>query len=236
MSKVINKTLILFAISLSVIQARAADPEKRALTAVHHHRSLRADLPNALAFISTEFQVPIIAEIAIDGPNEIVIPEGSDSAARLLDLIISQTKYNSWEELGGVAHVYNKELQRSTGNFLNTKLKSFKLPNNVSDLKIGLRAQLYSAAQGLSGTVISDFPSRELSKERLPSKSFRNATGRDILIAAAKLSPNFTSIIVFPRKNPKGKDDLDYAMGHWNWISLNRTEQPPAGGPPYQSR
>ncbi len=116
----------------------------------HQHRSLRGDLPKALAFISTEFQVPIIAEIVGDESGEMVI-----------------TKDNSWEDIGGVVHVYDKELRHSAGNFLNTKLKSFKLSNNISDLKINLRAQLYSSAQGLTGVVVSDLPSRELSESRL---------------------------------------------------------------------
>jgi len=185
-------------------------------------------LANALAFVAIEYKVPIIAELTATENPALTIAAGKETARELLNSLVAKTSHYEWREQKGVVHFYQKTLLNAAGDPLNLRLRSFQLPENVSQLKILLPARLHSAAEGIQegGGALSAFPSAALEKQTLPPSTFKDATGRDILLAAAALQPQFSSIIILPHAYPQDKKDLQYASAHWFWFSLTGGDYP----------
>src|SRR5205814_2277492 len=228
--KLLLRDLLL--LCLLITQTEAASDQhavRNRLDIAHEHKQFGSDFVNAVDFVSHEYHIPIIAEVTFSANRQVLFDKHEDSARQLLNLLISKIDDCAWEDRAGVIHIYQKQLLNAPGNFLNVKLKTFLLSGTMSDFKLALRTRLYNASQGFTGTggVISDFPSQQLSGQTLPRKLLRDVTGRDILFTAAKLNPQFSSIIVFPRPKPEGKTDMDYASRNWFWLTLNSPDQAP---------
>jgi hypothetical protein len=198
------------------------------LDAARQHDRISTDLANTLVLVATEYQVPIVAELTATEDPKVDITTGKATARQLLNSLIAKSPEYVWKEQAGVVHFYNKTILNAPAHPLNFKLKSFQFPENVSQLKIFLPARLHNASQGLQegNAAISAFPSTELQQQKLPSKVFRDATGRDILLAAASSQRQFSSIIVLPNSHPKGEKDLEYANKHWFWFAMATQNQP----------
>jgi hypothetical protein len=191
------------------------------------HDAQRLDLANTLVFISKHYQVPIVAELSATANPKIDLPAGDETARGILNHLRTATPQYQWDLEQGVVHVYSQPALTMKGNPLNFVLQSFTLPGNASDLKIFLRARLHGASQGPGdgGIVISDFPSTELEKEVLPAKAFHNASGREILLAAASIHGTLSSIIVLQASGVQDKD-LEFANTHWVWFWVPRDDRP----------
>jgi len=190
------------------------------------HREMRGTLINALVFVSGQFHIPIIGELVAPLDHELIIPSGTHSARQLLDQLVAQSRDYDWTVHSGVVHFYEKSILSAQGNFLNQKLRAFKMPPNVSDLKLILRERLSNAAKGLTGAAISYMGSPELRGETIAPKRLENVTGRKILLTAAELTPKFTSIVVFPKRQPKGSEDIDYSARNWFWLPVSGENLP----------
>jgi hypothetical protein len=206
----------------------AAANSSLTLDTPQQHRPISTDLANTLVMIATEYKLPIIAELTATENPKVDIPEGKAAARQLFALLVAKTPQYDWKEHAGVVHFYRKTVLNAPANPLNVKLKSFQSPENVSQLKIFLPTRLYNVSQGFQegGAAISAFPSTELSLQRLPRTIFRDATGRDILLAAAAAQPQFSSIIVLPNSHPQGAKDLEYANRHWFWFAMTTQNHP----------
>jgi hypothetical protein len=211
----------------SIAQTNMAG-EAHMLDITRDHSRISTDLANTLVSIATEYRVPIVAELTATEDPKVDVTPGKATARQLLNSLVAKSPEYVWKEQAGVVHFYNKTILNALVCPLNFKLKSFQLPENISQLKIFLPARLYNASQGMQeGSVaISAFPSSELEQQKLPGKLFRNATGRDILLAAASSQPQFSSIIVLPNSHPKGQKDLEYANKHWFWFAMTTQNQP----------
>jgi hypothetical protein len=211
----------------STAQANIAG-EAPMLDITREHSRISTDLANTLVSIAMEYRVPIIAELTATEDPKFDIPAGKATARQLLNSLVAKSPEYVWQEQAGVVHFYNKTILNTPAHPLNFKLKSFQLPDNISQLKIFLPARLHSASQDIQegSAAISAFPSTELEQEKLPNKIFRDATGRDILLAAASLQPQFSSIIVLPNSHPKGEKDLEYANKHWFWFTMTTQNYP----------
>jgi hypothetical protein len=84
-------------------------------------------LTDFVGFIATSYKVPMLVEFAYPQPD-VLIAGGSYTARQLLDQAVSQLHGYRWKSENGVAHLYQSELVKSTGNLLNVKLKKFYLP------------------------------------------------------------------------------------------------------------
>lgn len=198
------------------------------LDIAREHSRISTDLANTLVSIATDYSVPIVAELTATEDPKVDITAGKTTARQLLNSLIAKSPEYVWEEQAGVVHFYNKTILNAPAHPLNFKLKSFQLPANVSQLKIFLPARLHNASQGIGegSAAISAFPSTELEEQKLPSKVFHDATGREILLAAASCQRQFSSIIVLPNSHPKGEEDLEYANKHWFWFAMATQNQP----------
>jgi hypothetical protein len=216
-----------FGVGTLTVQADQGS-KSNTLDAARQHDQISTDLANALVFVATKYKVPIVAELTATEDPKVDMAAGQATARQLLNSLVSKSPEYIWNEQAGVVHFYNKTILNALAHPLNFKLKSFQLPENISQLKIFLPARLYNASQGMQeGSVaISAFPSSELEQQKLPGKLFRNATGRDILLAAASSQPQFSSIIVLPNSHPKGQKDLEYANKHWFWFAMTTQNQP----------
>lgn len=212
--------------TVSVPAEQSSNPST--LDTARQHDHISTDLANTLVFVATEYRVPIIAELAATENPKVDIAAGKTTARQLLNSLVAKSPEYVWKEQAGVVHFYNKTILNAPVHPLNFKLRTFQLPENVSQLKIFLPARLYNASHGIQeGSVaISAFPSTDLEQQKLSSKIFRDATGRDILLAAASSQPQFSSIIVLPNSHPKGEEDLEYANKHWFWFAMATQNQP----------
>jgi hypothetical protein len=229
-----QKTLILLVLGICMFNLGTVSvPAQQSrnlstLDTARQHDHISTDLANTLVFVATEYRVPIVAELTSTEDPKVDIASGKATARQLLNSLIAKSPEYVWQEQAGVVHFYNKTILNAPAHPFNFKLKTFQLPENVSQLKIFLPARLYNAAHGIQeGSVaISAFPSTELEQQKLSSKIFRDATGRDILLAAASSQPQFSSIIVLPNSHPKGEKDLEYANKHWFWFAMTSQNQP----------
>lgn len=231
---IIQRSLILLVLlicsfSLAAVAVQAVEVGKPlSLDTSQEHSRISADLANTLVSIATDYRVPIVAELTATENPKVEIPEGKATARQLLALLVTKAPQYDWKEHGGVVHFYRRTVLNAPANPLNVKLKSFQSPANVSQLKIVLPARLYNASQGFQegGAVISAFPSTELQQQKLPGKIFRDATGRDILLAVVASQPQFSSILVLPNPHPRGAKDLEYASRHWFWFAMTTQNHP----------
>lgn len=222
--KVSDVTKAMVFMSILCLSAHGSTPREQ-LSGIDHshaHKEMKGSLLNALVFVSTQFRVPVIGELVGPQDHDLVIPAGTDSARQILDQLVSQSRGYEWSVHLGVVHFYERRVVNAKGNFLNLRLRTFEIPPNVSDLKLILRERLTNDAKGLTGAVISYMASPELKEEVIASKRLQNATGRKILVTSAELTPKFTSIIVFPRREPKGNEDVDYASRNWFWLPVGK--------------
>src|SRR5664280_816406 len=95
----------------------------------------RLDLPQRVAgsslrlkdfasFIATSYKVPLLVETPNPIPD-IEMPDGLFSARQLLNSAIQQMPGYEWQDVAGVAHIYEKLLVRSKGNLLNVVIPRF---------------------------------------------------------------------------------------------------------------
>jgi hypothetical protein len=231
---IVQRTLILlvlvnYAFSLAAVAVQADEANMPiTLDSVREHDHIATDLANTLVLVATEYRVPIVAELTATEDPQVDIPAGKATARKLFALLVAKAPQYDWREHAGVVHFYRRTVLNAPANPLNVKLKSFQSPENVSQLKIFLPTRLYNVSQGFQegGAAISAFPSTELSQQRLPRTIFRDATGRDILLAAAAAQPQFSSIIVLPNSHPQGGKDLEYANRHWFWFAMTTQGHP----------
>ena len=103
----------------------------------------RLDLPQRIAsfplrltdfasFIATSFKVPLLVETTAPVPD-LETPDGAFSARQLLDIAMLRPPGFEWKDEGGVAHIYDKHLVRSSGNLLNVRIHWFAFPHDVGE-------------------------------------------------------------------------------------------------------
>lgn len=184
-----------------------------------HHSAQKGDLVQLLEFTATTFALPMTIEIAQPYPAEIALPARVSSARQVLDLIVKASPEYGWEDRDGVVVVYNIHLKQSMGNVLNTRLQSFRMPENVGEFRLVLINSLAHPRNGVGG-VIAGVEAPEVTALKLSSgKILENVTGREILIEACRENRKSFSVIVFPNDNPQTSTDREAAMSEWTMRS-----------------
>jgi len=220
--KRVRLAVAIFAFGFLAMNVQPSTAEQASgIDVTREHVRITADLANVLVSVTTEYQLPLVAELVSTENPKIDIPMAKATAREVLNCLVSKAPTYEWKEQAGVIHFYHKNVLGAAAHPLNYSLKFFQMPENVSRLKIILPVRLYNAEQGIQegGAAISAFPSAELERQNLPNKTFRDTIGRDILLAAAAAQPRFSSIIVLPNSHPRGAKDLEYAHRHWFWFA-----------------
>ncbi len=200
--------------------------------ATQHHGAITGDLAEALGAIAVQMRVPIVAELALPLPSDINVPDGDETAEKLLSSVIAASPGYSWKWEGRVAHVYNRRLLTAPSNFLNLHMESFLLPSNVAEFSVTLRNALWqcSIRRGVAdhrrcpvqvGFVIAGLWPTALEPLRLTMKRIGATSARQVTLKVANESGQFYSIVVFPRSNARTPQDAEFAFSHWAWHPLS---------------
>jgi hypothetical protein len=184
-------------------------------------------LKDFVSFIATSFKVPLLVEIPNPIPD-IDMLDGLFSARQLLDSAIQQMPGYEWQDVAGVAHIYEKLLVRSQGNLMNVVIPRFAFPNDVGVFMWLFRPCVNSVIQGFDcgAGVYTGFQSPKLKQGRLPyMQVFSHETARNILLTALKENGKFYVLIAFESNNPKLKSK--YPSANWFAESLEVDEPAP---------
>jgi len=188
----------------------------------------RLDLPQRIAsvplrltdfvsFIATSFKVPLLVETPTPVPD-LETPDGTYSARQLLDLKIHHLPDFEWKDEGGVAHVYDKRLLRSSGNLLNVRIRQFAFPHDVGEFMYYFRPCISATLRGYDcrGGAYSGFQLPQLKHGQLPfGQNFDGVLARDIILAALKANGRFYVLIAFEGSEPKLKSQFSFQ----NWFA-----------------
>ena len=175
-------------------------------------------------FIATSFKVPLLVETPAPVPD-LKIYQGTYSARSLLDAAIGQLRGFKWEDVAGVAHVYEQHLVGSSGNLLNVRVQQFAFPATVGEFMYVFRPCVYSIIQGYNctGGAYAGFQLPQLSRGTLPlGQEFKNKSARDILLTALRTNGRFYVLIAFDGTEPQLSSE--YAFKNWFAESLEVSE------------
>jgi hypothetical protein len=123
-----------------------------------------------------------------------------------------------WKDEGGVAHIYDKRLVRSSGNLLNVRIHQFEFPHDVGEFMYYFRPCISATLQGYDCQVgaYTGFQLPQLKQGRLPfGQNFDGVLARDILLAALKVNGRFYVLIAFEGTEPK----LNSQFPFQNWFA-----------------
>ena len=225
LEKIMGVSLVVCFFALYVSgQVGATSGTKRGLLDVARRvEERKGRLDEILVVVSKEFKLPMIIELAQPMPDDVRVGAGTFTARDLLDKVCEKNSVCRWDLKGQVVLVYDDSVRKAARNFLNWRLEEFKMPGNVADLDLRLRGQLNSIKSGVKGKggLVQGIRSDELSKLTLSTRILRNTTAREILWNALQESRRFTTIIVFPSRNPTKNDELDLAFRDWRWVAIN---------------
>ena len=185
----------------------------------HVSDSSQSDLANALAHLAVRSRTPLLAELAQPLPRVALRPDAPLNKDTL-DELVKQAPTCKWTMEGSVVHFYDKKLKTAENNLLNLHFRTFTMPRNVSDLKLWLPGRAVGLLQGIDaeGGAISGFPDSALANDNLQQISLRDISPLQVLLHAAKQSPSFYTIIVFPSDRPT-KSQAERQVS-WYWGSL----------------
>jgi hypothetical protein len=198
----------------------------------------RLDLPQRIAsvplrltdfvsFIATSFKVPLLVETPAP-VCDLETPDGTYSARQLLDLAMHQLPGIEWKDEGGVAHIYDKRLVRSSGNLLNVRIHQFAFPHDVGEFMYYFRPCISATLEGYDcrGGAFTGFQLPQLKQGRLPfGQNFDGVLARDILLAALKVNGRFYVLIAFEGIEPRLKSQFPFQ--NWFAESLEVAEPSP---------
>ena len=134
----------------SIAQTNMAG-EAHMLDITRDHSRISTDLANTLVSIATEYRVPIVAELTATEDPKVDVTPGKATARQLLNSLVARSPEYAWKEQAGVVHFYNKTILNALAHPLNFKLKSFQLPDNISQLKIFLPGAPLQRIAGFAG-------------------------------------------------------------------------------------
>jgi TonB family protein len=205
--------------------------------AAQHHGAITGDLAEALGAIAVQMRVPIVAELALPLPNGFNVPDGDETAEKLLNSIIAASPGYSWKWVGRIAHIYNRRLLTAPSNFLNFDLESLLLPSNVAEFSVTVRNALWQCSipkriadhrqcPAPIGGVIGGLWPTALEPLRLTPKRIGATSARQVMLEVANDSGRFYSIVVFPRPNARTPQDAEFAFYHWAWHPLSDPAKP----------
>jgi hypothetical protein len=178
-------------------------------------------------YLGNLFKVPLLVETTSADPD-LTIPAGTYSARGLLDEAVRQLPDYEWKDERGVAHLFERQLVSSPGNFLNVKIHLFFVPRNVADFLLFFRQCIYSTIQGYGceGGAITGLMPRNLDKEPLPyAERFEDVVGRKILLRALEANGRFYVLVAFETAHPKLTSE--YPFQNWFTQSLVPAEPNP---------
>jgi hypothetical protein len=189
--------------------------------------SVRLRLTDFVSFIATSFKVPLLVETPAPVPD-LETPEGTYSARQLLDLAMHRLPEFEWKDEGGLAHIYDKRLVRSSGNLLNVRIHQFAFPRDVGEFMYYFRPCISATLHGYDcrGGIYTGFKLPQLKQGRLPfGQNFEDVLARDILLAALRVNGRFYVLIAFERTEPKLKSQFPFQ--NWYAESLEVAEPSP---------
>ena len=182
--------------------------------------SASVTLRDFVGFIGNSFKVPLLVEATSPVPD-LTIPAGTYSARQLLDIGVLQLRGYEWKPEGGVAHLYQTELVRSHGNFLNVQIHRYYFPKSVGDFVLSFRACIHSTINGYGslGGVITGIMPLGLDKESLPyAEGFEDVTARAILLRALQANGRFYVLIAYESTRPKLTSDFPFVNWFTQWL------------------
>jgi hypothetical protein len=188
----------------------------------------RLDLPQRIAsvplrltdfvsFIAVSFKVPLLVETPSPIPD-LEAPDGTYSARQLLNLAMHHLPDFEWKDEGGVAHIYDKRLVRSSGNLLNVRVHQFAFPYDVGEFMYLFPHCISATLQGYDcrGGLYTGFKLPQLKQGQLPfGQNFDGVLARDIILAALKANRRFYVLIAFEGSEPKLKSQFPFQ----NWFA-----------------
>jgi hypothetical protein len=224
--------LLLGWLSFSLVSALASDQaQPNSLDLQVDHKAFSGNLAQVLAFVATEFKVPLIAELVQPLPRKLSIKAGKSSARQELAKLVAVAKQYSFRDVDGVANVYSIDLRRERRSLLNLRFQTFDMPPNVGALQLTLPARLKDLADNRktgAGFATSGFATLE--KKSLHPERLTDISGSELLIKAAK-ERTFYSIIVCPTAHPPTDAEIRSTFDNWFWGGLGSTPaifiQPP---------
>ena len=177
------------------------------------------DLANALVEMARTSRTPLIAELAWPLP---MVPsaKGLPLDPEHLDSLLRYAPGYKWEVFGRLVYFYNSKLQRARFNFLKLKFPLFTMSPNLSQLKLWLPPRAVGLLEGYNseGAVMTGLGDAQLEKDSLPKVTLHDVTPVDVLMTAAKDSPTFYSLIIFPSATPT-RSQAEKQV-NWQWGSL----------------
>jgi hypothetical protein len=191
------------------------------------HGEETGDLVRILAFIAGTFKVSVLGELAQPYPNEVRVPAGRHTLEQTMNLVIQQCPEYRWRSEDGTLWVYRKSLLDARANFLNLRLKVFRMPDNLGDLKRFLPMDI-QVAEGKGGGVTAGGPTPDQTSAKLSPEVFKNISVRDALIRAATEQKVFC-LFLFPNGNPTTEAEGNDALGSWFLTTVDSL----ATTPPY---
>lgn len=188
-------------------------------------RLSQQDLANALVEMARTSRTPLIAELVWPLP---MVPAAKDLPLdpEHLNSLLRYAPGYKWEVNGRIVYFYNSKLQRARFNFLKLKFPLFTMSPNLSQLKLWLPPRAVGLLEGYTseGAVITGLGDPQLEKESLPNVTLHDVTPLDVLMTAAKDSPSFYSLIIFPSATPT-RSQAEKQV-NWQWGGLAEKPHP----------
>jgi len=186
------------------------------------------DLERVLTAFAIRCRVPMLIEIAEPVARGLHAEATSCELQPFLNQVIGTNPNYAFDIHGRAVHVYDRTVVQEKNNFLNWKLKEFKVQKNVAEFENILIARLWALRSGTnsSGMLIHGIYPTDLSKRSLPSRVYSNSTAREILLDVEDLDGTFLSVIVFPKRQELVTSDLDAVFASWQWRSMAVSDPP----------
>ncbi len=228
----IGALLVVLAASTATAQTSKAVPQfdlplEQRLNVPQRIASVPLALTDFVSFIATSYKVPLLVETPAPAPD-LKTPGGTYTARQLLDIAMGQLRGFEWKNEGGVAHIYQKRLVRSSGNLLNVRIPHFAFPHDVGEFMYLFRPCIHSVIQGYGCETgaYSGFQLPNFKQGRLPyGQTFTNTLARDILLTALKVSGRFCVLVAYEKAQPKLRSE--YPFANWFAESLEVDEPSP---------
>jgi len=193
--------------------------------ATRTHPAISGDLVELLKFVGQTFDTSVLAEISQPFPTGLRIPDGQDTADEVMDLLVQQSAGYAWQRHGNVMWIYNPDVTRSSGDFLNLRRKFARLPDSLARLRLHLPMEV-SVAEGKGGGVVTGIASKELEESKLTPMTLNDVSIRDVLFQAAD-QVKLLCLFIFPNSNPTPADQ-DETFSNW-YLIPNKSLMEPLG-------
>jgi hypothetical protein len=164
-------------------------------------------LPEALLFVDQTFHTAVLGELVDPVPSNISILLGPESSARAaLSAIIAQCPGYVMVRDGEVYIVAQKQLLHDSANPMNQLMRSYRIPGDLTELKLGFPNAVSAAAQGDSvsegGALLSGLALPKSLSPQLRIEQLHNVTAREVLIHVAGEVGNLYSVLILPSSHP----------------------------------